>query len=68
MAAWVQWHEAGDSGCLASDGGKGRGRDHGLIGPSGPEAKWAGRWQRVLLGMLSHQGGNFFRGRRRVLS
>jgi hypothetical protein len=33
--AAARWHEASGDSCLASDGGRGQGRDRGLLGPSG---------------------------------
>jgi hypothetical protein len=59
QGAAAQQREAGDGSYLASDGGRERGWDHGHLGQAGREAKWAGRWWRVLLGMLSLQGDDF---------
>jgi hypothetical protein len=44
MGAAARWRDAGDGGCLASDEGRGRGRDCGPLGPSGPGDRvgWGG--------------------------
>jgi hypothetical protein len=66
--AAARQREAGHGGCLALDGVRDEARTMGHLGQASREAKWAGRWWRVLLGMLSQQGNNFSHGHMCALS